>query len=424
MKRLIPLLAVVVLASGAAFPTSSAAQQPCQAVDELNLLDPNRPGRRFTTPPYVAVTASGGLKRLARRSRPLRQPTALTAEQVSCLEALTGVSMTAVRGGSSYRYKLQTPGGTLLIFHVADLEGSEAVVLTQAERLLATAERFLKEGNRAEAARAYGAVLEAGPRPVEAAEAQTALGRMENEGGRAYVALHRFRKAVEAYPRFPPALEEHAALSTALGQPEEARRSYMALTTLVPNRSGPYVALVRLAQQRDDREEVNRLFRMLQAVDPNAAARLAYEIPSLKSLKTERQYAPAAKEVVEIPLRRLKDGRLAADVVSVNGSDPMTFLIDTGAFSTALMEATARRLGIEIDPKHTITVSGVIGEEKLPLVTIDRIDIRGIGAESIRGVILKKELAPGVEGILGSSFFRKINAVIDEGKKVMVIEQR
>ena len=173
MKRLIPLLAVVVLASGAAFPTPSAAQQPCQAVDELNLLDPNRPGRRFTTPPYVAIAASGGLKRLARRSRPFRQPTALTAEQVSCLEALTGVAMTAVRGGSSYRYKLQASGGTLLIFHVADLEGSEAVVPTQVERLLATAERFLREGNRAEAARAYGAVLEAGPRPVEAAEAQT-----------------------------------------------------------------------------------------------------------------------------------------------------------------------------------------------------------------------------------------------------------
>ena len=236
MKRLIPLLAVVVLTSGAAFPTPSAAQQPCQAVDELNLLDPNRPGRRFTTPPYVAISASGGLKRLARRPRPFRQPTALTAEQVSCLEALTGVSMTAVRGGSSYRYKLQAPTGTLLIFHVADLEGSEAVVPTQVERLLATAERFLKEGNRAEAARAYGAALEAAPRPVEAAEAQTALGRMENEGGRAYVALHHFRKAVEAAPRFPPALEEHAALSMALGQPEEARRSFEALTTLLPNR--------------------------------------------------------------------------------------------------------------------------------------------------------------------------------------------
>ncbi|MDV2494615.1 MAG: TIGR02281 family clan AA aspartic protease [bacterium] len=423
MKRLIPLLAVVVLASGAAFPTSSAAQQPCQAVDELNLLDPNRPGRRFTTPPYVAVTASGGLKRLARRSRPLRQPTALSPDQVSCLGALTGVSMTAVRGGSSYRYKLQTPGGTLLIFHVADLEGSEAVVPTQAERLLATAERFLKEGNRAEAARAYGAVLEAGPRPVETAEAQTALGRMENEGGRAYVALHHFRKAVEAYPRFPPALEEHAALSMALGQPEEARRSYMALTTLVPNRSGPYVALVRLAQQRDDREEANRLFRMLQAVDPNAAARLAYEIPSLKSLKTERQHAPTVTDEFEIPLGSRPGGTLTVNV-SVNGSEPMTFIVDTGASLVTLKEATARRLGIEIDPKLKARFQTANGIRIGFLITIDRMEIEGIEAKGVKGSILDEDFGGNMEGLLGQSFLRKINARIDIEKKVMVIEQR
>ncbi len=423
MKRLIPLLAVVVLASGAAFPTSSAAQQPCQAVDELNLLDPNRPGRRFTTPPYVAIAASGGLKRLARRSRPFRQPTALTAEQVSCLEALTGVSMTAVRGGSSYRYKLQTPTGTLLIFHVADLEGSEAVVPTQAERLLATAERFLKEGNRAEAARAYGAVLEAGPRPVETAEAQTALGRMENEGGRAYVALHHFRKAVEAYPRFPPALEEHAALSMALGQPEEARRSYMALTTLVPNRSGSYVALVRLAQQRDDREEVNRLFRMLQAVDPNAAARLAYEIPSLKSLKSERQHAPVVTDKFEIPLGSQPGGTLTVNV-RVNGSEPMTFLVDTGAALVSLKEATALRLGIEIDPKLKARFQTANGIRIGFLITIDRMEIEGIEAKGVKGSILDEDFGGNMEGLLGQSFLRKINARIDIEKKVMVIEQR
>lgn len=423
MKRLIPLLAVVVLASGAAFPTPSAAQQPCQAVDEINLLDPNRPGRRFTTTPYVAITASGGLKRLARRSRPFRQPTTLTAEQVSCLEALTGVAMTAVRGGSSYRYKLQTQTGTLLIFHVADLEGSEAVVPTQAERLLATAERFLKEGNRAEAARAYGAALEAGPRPVEAADAQTALGWMENEGGRAYVALHHFRKAVEAYPRFPPALDEHAALSMALEQPEEARRSFEALTTLVPNHPGPYVALVRLAQKQKDRKEMARRFRMLQAVNRNAAAQLAYEIPSLKSLKSERHHAPVFKVVLEIPLRA-GPGRLPLADVSVNGNEPMTFIVDTGSSLVTLKEATAEFLGIEIDPERKVTIKTAKGTKTAPVITIDRMEIQGIEATAVEGSIDDEDYGPGVEGLLGLSFLKKINARIDVVKKVMVIEQR
>ena len=162
---------------------------------------------------------------------------------------------------------------------------------------------------------------------------------------------------------------------------------------------------------------------MLQAVNPNAAAQLAYEIPSLKSLKSERKFAPPPKYVAEIPLRSLRDGRLVADV-SVNGSESLTFLIDTGAHHVALVEATAERLGIEIDPGHTVRIAGIIGKAKAPLVTIDRMEIQGIGAESIYAVIIKKELGPGVEGLIGQNFLRKINARIDVVKKVMVIEQR
>jgi clan AA aspartic protease (TIGR02281 family) len=423
MKRLTPLLVLAVFGAGLAFAGPSAAQQPCQPVDELNLLDPNRPGTRFTTPPYVAIYVSGALKRLARRTRPPRQPTALTGDQASCIEALTGAAMTAVRAGSSFRYKLQTPGGTLLIFHVADLEGSEAVVPTQAERLLVTAGRFLKEGNRQEAARAYGEVLQADHRPVEAAEALTALGRMENEEGRVYVALHYFRKAVEADPRFVPALDEHAALAFALEQPEEARRSFEALATLVPNRPGPHIALLRLANQRNDTQEVTRLFRKLQAVDPNAAAKLAHEIPSLKRLQSERQHAPAAKTVVEIPLDSRPGGTLTVKA-SVNGSDPLTFIVDTGSTFVTIKEATAQRLGIEIDPDRKVTIKTAKGRKTSRIVTIERIEIQGIEAEAVAGSIDDVDYGAGVEGLLGQSFLEKINARIDVAKKVMLVEQR
>ncbi len=293
MRRLAPLLALFFVV-GAAFAQAPPAQGPCRAVDALNLFDPDRPEMLFTTPPYVGLIPSGRLRQLASRNRPFRRDVALSDEQSACLEALTGTRLTAVQAGASYRYKLQTSTGTLLIFHAADLVGSEAIVSTQAERLLAIAERFLKEDNRSEAHRAYHEVLKVNPRPVEAAKAHSALGRMEKEEGRRDEALGHFRKAVEAYPRYLPALEEQAALAMAMERPEEARRAYEALTKLVPGRPGPYEALIQLAQKRKDRNEAGRLFRKLQSFDRKAV--------SVLSPKITRQVAPVTFE----ELRRLR----------------------------------------------------------------------------------------------------------------------
>ncbi|MFQ5892937.1 MAG: hypothetical protein ACE5H5_01345, partial [Nitrospinota bacterium] len=77
MRRgLVPLMAVL-LATGAAFAQTPPPQKPCRSVNELNLYDADRPWVRFTTPPYVAVAAWGGLKRLADRIRPTRQAISL-----------------------------------------------------------------------------------------------------------------------------------------------------------------------------------------------------------------------------------------------------------------------------------------------------------------------------------------------------------
>lgn len=293
MRRLVPLLPLFFVA-GVAFAQAPPAQGPCRAVDALNLFDPDRPEMLFTTPPYVGLTPSGRLRRLASRTRPLRRDVALSDEHASCLENLTGTRLTAVRAGASYRYKLQTSTGTLLIFHVADLVGSEAIVPTQVERLLANAERFLKEDNHSEAHRAYHEVLKVNPRPVEAAKAHAALGRMEKEEGRRDEALGHFRKAVEAYPRYLPALEEQAALAMAMERPEETRRAYEALTKLVPGRPGPYEALIQLAQKRNDQEEMARLVRRLQAVTRHAA--------TVASPETTRQVGPVTDEAI----RRLR----------------------------------------------------------------------------------------------------------------------
>ena len=50
-------------------------------------------------------------------------------------------------------------------------------------------------------------------------------------------------------------------------------------------------------------------------------------------------------------------------------------------------------------------------------------EIKGIEAKDVGGSINNQDFGGGAEGLLGQSFLQKINARIDVGRKVMIIEE-
>jgi tetratricopeptide (TPR) repeat protein len=223
MKYMVSCFAVL-LVLVAAPAQASPALGSCTAVEDLDLAGLDRLGESFTTPPYVALDPLGGLQRLARRSLPLQTDIELSGYQAECLEAITGERLKAVRAGESFSYKLQAPTRTVLIFHVANLVGGEALVSFRGQSLLAKAERLLKEGSRAEASSTYQELLRSGVPPWERAMAHAALGRIEKEEGRLESALAQVSLAVEAYPRLASARAEKAVLEEEVARLLAARR--------------------------------------------------------------------------------------------------------------------------------------------------------------------------------------------------------
>ena len=158
------------------------------------------------------------------------------------------------------------------------------------------------------------------------------------------------------------------------------------------------------------------------SADREATARLAHEMPEFRGRASERQHAATVKDVLEIPLKALYGGTLTVEA-SVNGSEPLTFMVDTGASLVSLKEETARRLGIEIDPERKGVFITANGPQTSFVINIERMEIKGIEAKDVTGAILNQDFGGGVEGLLGQSFLQKINARIDVGRKVMIITE-
>ena len=92
--------------------------------------------------------------------------------------------------------------------------------------------------------------------------------------------------------------------------------------------------------------------------------------------------------------------------VSVNGSKPALFVLDTGASSSVIDEADAAQFGLKPGAKN---VTLELGEVKLPALDLVAIDLSGVEAG----------LGQHVAGILGSEIFKQQVVEIDYANKAV-----
>jgi aspartyl protease family protein len=116
------------------------------------------------------------------------------------------------------------------------------------------------------------------------------------------------------------------------------------------------------------------------------------------------QEAAPRGEMRESVLERSEGGHFYANV-EVNGQ-LVRFLVDTGAYTVALAEKDARRIGIPFDPSEYEQVGvGASGPVRGKPVTLARVDLDGKVAQGVSGAILE-----GSEiSLLGQNFLGRFS---------------
>jgi hypothetical protein len=115
--------------------------------------------------------------------------------------------------------------------------------------------------------------------------------------------------------------------------------------------------------------------------------------------------------------------------VRVNGSDPLWFILDTGANASAVVAETAPRLGLHAEPRDSV---GGAGENKAPRSWIEDVSLSLPGLEVTALKVLSfplKAIEPffgqTVDGLLGCDFFERFAVEIDySARKIHVHDAR
>jgi hypothetical protein len=95
---------------------------------------------------------------------------------------------------------------------------------------------------------------------------------------------------------------------------------------------------------------------------------------------------------------------------TVNGEGPFTFVIDTGAGSTAIADSVAHRLGLR--PLPPVLVHGITEARMTPAVVIDRLRINGLAFRNLSCPVFPRQQL-GADGLLGLDVLDRFRLRLD-----------
>ena len=121
-----------------------------------------------------------------------------------------------------------------------------------------------------------------------------------------------------------------------------------------------------------------------------------------------------AVTVARVPIE--PNGNVVFVRVRVEGSRPLSFVLDTGAQGSCVNESVARSLGLRMDRPDTSTgAGGRVASGRVPDVTlgIGEAQLSGVTLAALHLASLENGVGRAIDGILGSDLFQRFVVEID-----------
>jgi len=109
--------------------------------------------------------------------------------------------------------------------------------------------------------------------------------------------------------------------------------------------------------------------------------------------------------------------------VSINGSDPLIFVLDTGAGKTLVTPGTVEKLNLEKVPGEVSSIFGTHGKTASPVVELQSIAVGKVNVVDVQAIVLDLDhITRGnwrADGVLGMDFLRQFDLRLDFGSNMV-----
>jgi clan AA aspartic protease (TIGR02281 family) len=202
-----------------------------------------------------------------------------------------------------------------------------------------------------------------------------------------------------------------------------AAEDYVTLIRLVPNlkavRSEVFTRMSDTYEKLDLPCEAIMPLQTYIAIDPERRTTLPLERRIAELAVKGSCGGRYAQGTARIARRSVGVPIASAEINGISG----TFLIDTGASFVALSPSVAIRVKPTFIKSGRVEVQTANGNAHVRLATVD-VKLSGLSAIGVPAVVTNKEIAGGVDGLLGMSFLSRFTIVVEDGQMKLTAKVR
>ena len=179
----------------------------------------------------------------------------------------------------------------------------------------------------------------------------------------------------------------------------------------------PGVALADIYYWVDDQGIQNYTTRFESIPEPYRPKAQLLPSPPSPPAPPEMERSPTPKGVTKIPFT---PGLPVLVSVKINGTGPITLILDTGSDRTLVTPAALQRLGISTENGPRGVLKGVTGTSDVNAVWVNSVEVDEARVGPVLIIAYDADLK-AAEGLLGRDFLAHFNVMIDSKERVVTL---
>jgi hypothetical protein len=179
----------------------------------------------------------------------------------------------------------------------------------------------------------------------------------------------------------------------------------------------PGLALGDIYYWMDDQGAQHYTTRLESIPEPYRSKAIPLSLPTSPPVPPEITPGPSPKGLTKIPFT---PGSPVLVSAKINGSGPITLILDTGADRTMVTPSALSRLGISFENALRGVVRGVTGASYAEAVWVNSVEIEEAKVGPLL-IVAHDAGLKGAEGLLGRDFLGNFNVTIDAKERIVTL---
>lgn len=129
---------------------------------------------------------------------------------------------------------------------------------------------------------------------------------------------------------------------------------------------------------------------------------------------------PVDGQSIAVPFNSSKKAIMLS--TKIDGHEPATFILDSGATYTSISRSLAIELGYDLDSAPKVRITTANGRVTIPKITLESLTLNGYTVHNVEATVMDLPESIPFKGLLGLNFIKRQRVTIDAASSQLILQ--